>query len=108
MQNRLPRLAHQTDGRWRTTHVGKRASGQETIWVDWCKDRNFTMATSAVQGPMLFFKKVWGLLYVVLGCLGIGIGFEIGSTWLIAAGIVALVIGASLLALKVIRRNTVQ
>jgi len=66
------------------------------------------MATSAAQGPMLFFKKIWGLLYVVLGCLGIGIGFEIGSAWLIAAGIVALVIGASLLVLKVIRRNAVQ
>jgi len=57
---------------------------------------------------MLFIKKLWGLLYVVLGCLGIAIGFETGSTWLIAAGIVALVVGVSLLALKVIRRNTVQ
>jgi uncharacterized membrane protein (Fun14 family) len=57
---------------------------------------------------MLFIKKLWGLLYVVLGCLGTAIGFETGSTWLIAAGIVALVVGVSLLALKVIRRNTIQ
>jgi LPXTG-motif cell wall-anchored protein len=66
------------------------------------------MATSTVQGPMLFIKKLWGLLYVVLGCLGIAIGYENGSNWLIAAGIVALVAGVSLLALKVIRRNTLQ
>ena len=66
------------------------------------------MATSAVQGPMLFIKKLWGLLYVALGFLGIAIGFETGSTWLIAAGIVALVVGVSLLVLKVIRRNAVQ
>jgi len=57
---------------------------------------------------MLFIKKLWGLLYIVLGCLGIAIGYETGSTWLIAAGIVALVVGVSLLALKVIRRNTMQ
>ena len=66
------------------------------------------MATSTVQDPMLFIKKLWGLLYVVLGCLGTAIGFETGSTRLIAAGIVALVVGVSLLALKVIRRNTAQ
>ena len=66
------------------------------------------MAASTVQGPTLFFKKLWGLLYVVLGCLGIAIGYETGSTWLLAAGVLALVIGVSLLALKVIRRNTVQ
>jgi uncharacterized membrane protein YjjP (DUF1212 family) len=63
------------------------------------------MATSTVQGPTLFIKKLWGLLYVILGCLGTAIGFEIGSTWLIAAGIIALVIGVSLLVLKIMRRN---
>jgi LPXTG-motif cell wall-anchored protein len=66
------------------------------------------MATNTVQGPMLFIKKLWGLLYIVLGCLGIAIGYETGSPWLIAAGIVALVVGVSLLALKVIRRNALQ
>ena len=66
------------------------------------------MVASAVQGPMLFIKKLWGLLYVVLGCLATAIGFETGSAWLIVAGIVALVVGVSLLALKVIRRNTLQ
>ena len=66
------------------------------------------MATSTVQGPALFMKKFWGLLYVVLGCLGTAAGLEIGSTWLTIAGIVALAIGVSLLALKVIRRNAVH
>ena len=66
------------------------------------------MATSTVEGSTLFIKKLWGLLYIVLGCVGIAIGYETGSTWLIAAGIVALVVGVGLLALKVIRRNTVQ
>jgi LPXTG-motif cell wall-anchored protein len=66
------------------------------------------MAASTVQGPTLFVKKLWGLLYVVLGCLGIATGFETGSNWLVAAGIAALVVGVSLLALKVIRRNPVQ
>jgi uncharacterized membrane protein YjjP (DUF1212 family) len=63
------------------------------------------MATSTVQGPTLFIKKLWGLLYVILGCLGTAIGFEIGSTWLIAAGIIALVVGVSLLVLKIMGRN---
>lgn len=66
------------------------------------------MATSTVEGSTLFIKKLWGLLYIVLGCVGIAIGYETGSTWLIAAGIVALVVGVGLLALKVIRRNAVQ
>jgi hypothetical protein len=89
-------------------HFAKRASDSGAFRVGCRKDRSFIMATSTVQGPMLFFKKLWGLLYVVLGCLGIAIGFETGSNWLIAAGIVALIVGVSLLALKVIRRNTVQ
>jgi hypothetical protein len=89
-------------------HFGKRHLTRETLWVDCRRDRSFIMATSTVPGPMLFIKKLWGLLYIVLGCLGIAIGYETGSTWLIAAGIVALVVGVSLLALKVIRRNAVQ
>jgi hypothetical protein len=97
MQGRLPSLARARpiadDGK----HFGR-----------FRKDRSFIMATSTVQGPMLFIKKLWGLLYVVLGCLGIAIGFETGSNWLIAAGIVALIVGVGLLALKVIRRNTLQ
>jgi hypothetical protein len=88
-------------------HFAKRASTRKHVGAV-AAERSFIMATSTVQGPMLFIKKLWGLLYVVLGCLGIAIGFETGSNWLIAAGIVALVVGVSLLALKVIRRNTVQ
>jgi hypothetical protein len=89
-------------------HFGKWPSDRGTLWVDGRKDRSFIMATSTVHGPTLFMKKLWGLLYVVLGCLGIAIGYETGSAWLIAVGVLALVIGVGLLALKVIRRNTVQ
>ena len=63
------------------------------------------MVTDAAHGPMLLVKKLGGLVLVLLGCLGVAIGFESASTGLIAAGIAALAIGAGLLALKIIRRN---
>jgi len=63
------------------------------------------MAVSAVDGPMLLVKKLGGLLFVFAGCLATAIGFETGSTGLIATGIVALAVGVSLLILKIVRRN---
>jgi hypothetical protein len=54
------------------------------------------MAISTVDGPMLLIKKLGGLMFVFVGCLGTAIGFETGSTGLIATGIVALAFGASL------------
>ena len=63
------------------------------------------MAISAVDGPMLLIKKLGGLMFVLAGCLAIAIGFETGSTGLIAIGIVALAVGVSLLVLKIRRRN---
>jgi hypothetical protein len=107
MQGPLPSFGRARPTAEDDAHFAKRASTRERFGSVTAK-RSFIMATSTVQGPMLFIKKLWGLLYVVLGCLGIAIGFETGSTWLIAAGIVALVVGVSLLALKVIRRNTAQ
>jgi NaMN:DMB phosphoribosyltransferase len=65
------------------------------------------MAISIDHGPMLAIKKLWGLMFIILGCLGTAIGFETGSTWLLAGGIVALAVGATLLALKILRRNAV-
>jgi hypothetical protein len=64
------------------------------------------MAISTVDGPMLLIRKLGGLMFVFVGCLGTAIGFETGSTGLIATGIVALAFGASLLVLKIVRRNT--
>jgi hypothetical protein len=57
------------------------------------------------EGPMLMAKKFGGLVLVFLGLLGLAFGYEYGSGSLITLGVVALVVGAGLLALKVIRRN---
>ena len=63
------------------------------------------MATSAVDGMMLLMKKVGGLILVLLGCLGVGIGFGTDSMGLVAVGVVALAVGIVLLMLKIVRRN---
>jgi hypothetical protein len=67
------------------------------------------MAASAADGTMLLVKKFGGIILIFFGILGIAIGLEyrsIGlSVGLIIAGIVALVCGMGLLALKIIRRN---
>jgi hypothetical protein len=57
------------------------------------------------EGPILLAKKFGGLVLVFLGLLGVAFGYEYGSGSLMAGGVVALVVGAALLALKVIRRN---
>jgi hypothetical protein len=57
------------------------------------------------EGPILLAKKFGGLVLVFLGLLGMAFGYEYGSGALMAGGVVALVAGAVLLALKVIRRN---
>jgi hypothetical protein len=57
------------------------------------------------EGPMLMAKKFGGLVLVFLGLLGMAFGYEYGSGPLVAGGVIALLVGAGLLALKVIRRN---
>ena len=68
------------------------------------------MAAYTADGAMLLAKKFGGMALIVLGILGIAIGLEyrtIGlSVGLIVAGVIALVCGMGLLALKIIRRNT--
>jgi hypothetical protein len=63
------------------------------------------MATNAVGGMMLLMKKLGGLVLVVLGCLGVGIGFGTDAMGLVAIGVVALAVGIILLMLKIVRRN---
>lgn len=63
------------------------------------------MAGSSVEGPMLLAKKLGGLVFVVLGLLGLASGYYNGSGWLTFIGMLSLGIGAGLLAIKVIRRN---
>lgn len=57
------------------------------------------------EGPALLGKKLGGLILAFLGLLGLAFGYEYGSSFLTVAGVVALVVGAGLLTLKVIRRN---
>ena len=57
------------------------------------------------EGPMLLAKKFGGLALVFLGLLGLAFGYQYSSAWLTAGGVLALVVGAGLLALKIIRRN---
>src|SRR5262245_46980277 len=57
------------------------------------------------EAPMLLAKKFGGLVLIVLGLLGLAFGYQYGSGALTAGGVVALVVGAGLLMLKIIRRN---
>ena len=63
------------------------------------------MTGYVVNGPMLLAKKLGGLLLVVVGLLGLAFGYYYESSLLTTIGVLALVIGAGLLAVKVIRRN---
>jgi drug/metabolite transporter (DMT)-like permease len=63
------------------------------------------MAGHAAEGPVLLMKKLGGLLLVILGCLLIAIGVNADNTGLVIIGAVLAVLGAALLALKVLRRN---
>jgi len=63
------------------------------------------MAAYTADGATLLLKKFGGLVLIVLGILGIAIGFEYPSTGLLVAGLIALAFGMVLLALKIIRRN---
>ena len=57
------------------------------------------------QGPILLAKKFGGLVLVFLGMIAAGFGYEYDSDPLMATGAVAIIVGAGLLALKVVRRN---
>jgi hypothetical protein len=61
---------------------------------------------SAVNGPMLLVKKLGGLFFVAMGLFGLlSTSYYYPSGWLTFVSILSLVIGAALLAMKVIRRN---
>jgi len=63
------------------------------------------MATRAVDGSILFAKKLGGVFAMVVGALIAAIGADVGSSTTIAIGILFVVVGAILLVLKIIRRN---
>jgi hypothetical protein len=63
------------------------------------------MPDTAGQTPILAVKKMGGIVLIILGLLLTAWGFSYGYTWLGILGVLLLVGGGVLLALKVIRRN---
>jgi hypothetical protein len=67
------------------------------------------MAANTAIGPLLLVKKLGGVVLILFGIIGIAVGLEYRTTGFSAgitgAGIVALLWGMALLALKIIRRN---
>lgn len=67
------------------------------------------MAANTGNGALLLVKKLGGVVLILFGIIGIAVGLEYRTTGFSAgitgAGIVALVCGMALLALKIIRRN---
>ncbi len=67
------------------------------------------MAADTANGPLLLLKKLGGIMLILFGIIGIAVGLEYRTTGFSAgitgAGIVALLWGMALLALKIIRRN---
>jgi hypothetical protein len=63
------------------------------------------MATYTEGKPILLIKKFGGLLLLLLGLLSMGMGFGGGYPALTAVGVLLLIGGMVLLALKIARRN---
>ena len=67
------------------------------------------MAANTANYSLLLVKKLGGVVLILFGIIGIAIGLEYRTTGFSAgmtgAGIVALLWGMALLALKIIRRN---
>ena len=67
------------------------------------------MAADTANGPLLLLKKLGGIMLILFGIIGIAVGLEYRTTGFSAgitgAGVVALLWGMALLALKIIRRN---
>jgi hypothetical protein len=67
------------------------------------------MAADIANGPLLLLKKLGGIMLILFGIIGIAVGLEYRTTGFSAgitgAGVVALLWGMALLALKIIRRN---
>ncbi|HLZ04322.1 MAG TPA: hypothetical protein VKR55_19515 [Bradyrhizobium sp.] len=68
-------------------------------------EREVAMATRAVDGSILFAKKLGGVFAMILGGLIAAIGANVASPVTIAIGVLFVIAGAILLVLKIIRRN---
>jgi LPXTG-motif cell wall-anchored protein len=63
------------------------------------------MVARAGEGYILFGKKLYGLLLIILGCLLTATGISSNYPGFTALGILSLLAGAILLVLKIVRRN---
>jgi len=63
------------------------------------------MAARAGEGHVLLVKKLYGLFLIILGSMLTAAGVSYASTGLTVFGILALIAGAILLVLKIMRRN---
>jgi len=67
------------------------------------------MAAKTANGPLLLIKKLGGIVLILFGIIGIAVGLEYRTTafspGITGAGIVALLLGMAVLALKIMRRN---
>jgi hypothetical protein len=57
------------------------------------------------EGPVLLMKKLGGLFSIIVGCLLTAVGVASESTGVIVVGVLFLALGATLLTLKIMRRN---
>jgi predicted phage tail protein len=67
--------------------------------------REISMMANTGQGPVLLMKKLGGMFALVLGAALAVAGYAAESTEAAVVGVVLLVVGAVLLALKIVRRN---
>ena len=63
------------------------------------------MVARTIEAPVMLMKKMSGMVSLILGCLLTALGIEFESTSTTVVGILFLVLGGALLALKIIRRN---
>jgi hypothetical protein len=67
--------------------------------------KDLAMVARTVEAPVMLMKKMGGMVSLIIGCLLTALGIEFQSTSSTVVGILFLVLGGTLLALKIIRRN---
>lgn len=63
------------------------------------------MVARTVEAPVMLMKKLGGMVSLIIGCLLTALGIEFQSVSSTVVGILFLALGATLLVLKIIRRN---
>ena len=63
------------------------------------------MPTTAADKPNLLVKKLGGIVLLIIGLLALMLGASQGPTWLTILGVLFLIGGVVVLAMKISRRN---